>query len=79
MDAEHFHKTVGTGEWSYRYDVKYVKQTIKPKIKKTAGPEVLSGTEVKSPSFSPRPGDAKGLAQAEQLGHPSCTQCTQFS
>ncbi|CAE7718191.1 pgsA [Symbiodinium sp. CCMP2592] len=47
MDAEHFRKTVSAGEWSYRYDVKYVKQTIKPKIKKTAGPEVLSGTEVK--------------------------------
>ena len=51
MDAEHFRKTVGAGEWSFRYDVKFVKQTLKPKYQTKPGPEVLSGTVV-------RPGDS---------------------
>ncbi|CAE7263203.1 unnamed protein product [Symbiodinium microadriaticum] len=39
-------QTLDSGEWSFRYDEKYVKQAIKPKKPLAEGPAVLTGTEV---------------------------------
>ena len=38
--------TLEAGEWSHRYDARFVKQTIKPKVKALPGPDVLSGEPV---------------------------------
>ena len=48
MPQDHMRQTLQQGEWSYCYDEKYVKQTIKPKPATRGGPEVLTGTEVSS-------------------------------
>ena len=46
MCGAHMRDTLMAGEWSYRYNAKYVKQTIKTKPKVRPGPEVVSGEEV---------------------------------
>ncbi|CAE6915744.1 RE2 [Symbiodinium sp. CCMP2592] len=46
MCGSHMRDTLAAGEWSFRYNVKFVKQTIKAKPKVRPGPEVVSGEEV---------------------------------
>ena len=46
MDPQHFRRTLEAGEWSSKYDARFVKQTIKPKVKALPGPDVLSGEPV---------------------------------
>ena len=46
MPQDHMRQTLDSGEWSFRYDEKYVKQAIKPKKPSAEGPAVLTGTEV---------------------------------
>ena len=48
MPQDHRRQTLTSAEWSYCYDEKYVKQTIKPKKPARDGPEVLTGAEVSS-------------------------------
>ena len=48
MCGDHMRNTLTSGEWSFRYNAKFVKQTIKAKFKVTAGPEVVSGSAVSS-------------------------------
>ncbi|CAE7371948.1 RE2 [Symbiodinium microadriaticum] len=47
MCGDHMRNTLTSGEWSFRYNAKFVKQTIKAKFKVTAGPEVVSGSAVR--------------------------------
>ncbi|CAE7651334.1 RE2 [Symbiodinium sp. KB8] len=60
MCGDHMRNTLTSGEWSFRYNAKFVKQTIKAKFKVTAGPEVVSGSAVSS--SDPILGFLQGLA-----------------
>ena len=48
MGSSHMRETLSKGEWSFGYDPGFVKQTIRTKVKAKAGPEVVTGEEVKS-------------------------------
>ena len=60
MDGEHMRRILSAGEWSYRYDPKYVKQTTKKATKAQCGPPVLSGEAVAA--SDPVTGFLQGLA-----------------
>ncbi|OLP73762.1 hypothetical protein AK812_SmicGene46895, partial [Symbiodinium microadriaticum] len=48
MDSSHMRETLSKGEWSFRYNPAFVKQTVRARVPKKAGPEVLTGSEVKA-------------------------------
>ena len=82
MDGSHMRKILGSGEWSYRYDVDLVKQTARARVPVQRGPQVLSGTAVAS--SDPVLGFLQGLstqkgiervAPKEHDGYPSSPRC----
>ena len=47
MDSTHMRDTLANGEWSFRYNPDFVKQTVRQRVKPKTGLAVVSGTEVK--------------------------------
>ncbi|CAE7938558.1 unnamed protein product, partial [Symbiodinium necroappetens] len=48
MDSSHMRETLAKFAWSLRRNLEFVKQTVKGRVATKAGPEVLSGAEVKA-------------------------------